>query len=1050
MFQGAQEVQKSAIASHPWSAQQYMDALKDTPNLMELVRNPYILSFILQLLPIITTPTQDVSRTEVSLDVLFRHIFMKLVEAGKRRLASKDMDLQELSVFGNLLDYGFGGACMEYQRELSFKIFKKQRGDPVVRYWHLRDKDRTPWKNKFFGPDLESVLLQESAPLVRSGHYYRFFHWSLLQYLFSLEVFDPDDAGESDSGNDGPGGSILERSREGANGLASALEQANALEKDHKLGVANIAKCSMAVQFLADRVQNSPVFKERLVKTVRESANNPSNNSTDQTLAANAMTILVRSGMRFNSADLRGIKIRGANLTGGEFDSADLRDADLRNTTLDRCCLRGARLEGALLTRAKFGELPSVLLSGTPVTSAYSSDGKYYSVSFTSGCITVFNTSEWEVDYSFQGSKKSIGAMSFSPNSKILAYGDMIGIVRTRQHPMDTTTAPASFQAHNDFISDLVFSPDGLKIATASVDNKIGLWDAASGRCHWSKIKRHGGVSSVSFSPDSKLLVSGGSDKIIRLWDVETGQLAYTLEGHEGAISKVLFSPNGNQIASASSDNTARVWSVTTRTCEHTFAGHSDRVTSIAFSPDGQRFTSCSEDRTIRMWDPRSGSAGPIFRGHTDHVIGVAYSTDGKQFTSCGRDKRLCRWVCRGNIKGAIIFGRTNTASSGMYPHSTIKRSNNIDNDKLFQPTHQRPQTLLSQSGRLKGHGTVFAISPDGTRTATRCANPLNVQLWRNNVTLFKDDQVYLPFLKYTNEPSPDHQLIGHPKKISCIAFSPDNQHIASGSFDGSVRIWDTRLGENICTITGNAGEVTSLAFCPRGLQIVTGSADGTIRLWDELGTIRLWDELGTIRLWDELKGVTSTGRCLATFKVEKNNQSMLSVAISPSGQWVASGGEDGVVRVWYANSSDKHSVTLEGHQRSVNSIVFSPDNKHIASGSDDNTVKIWNIDTRKEVRSLLHDGAIKCLAYLSSGRQLVSGGNNCKIWDVETGDLQSIFRHAQGVVTIVSSLDGVQLFTGTGDRKFYDWRSAIAGQYTALVSTTAFSGDSRLIASSL
>ncbi|KAG0247618.1 hypothetical protein BGZ95_008542, partial [Linnemannia exigua] len=176
----------------------------------------------------------------------------------------------------------------------------------------------------------------------------------------------------------------------------------------------------------------------------------------------------------------------------------------------------------------------------------------------------------------------------------------------------------------------------------------------------------------------------------------------------------------------------------------------------------------------------------------------------------------------------------------------------------------------------------------------------------------------------------------------------------------------------------------------------------------------------------------------------------MLSVAISSSGQWVASGDEDGVVRLWYANNSDKNSIDLKGHQRSVNSIVFSSDNKHIASGSDDGTVRIWDIVTKKEVCRLPHGEAVKCLAYLPSGKQLASGGNSCNIWDVSTGELDSIFQHTQGVVTIVFSLDGERLWTGTGDRKVHDWKSSIAGQYTALVSTTAFSGDSRLIASSL
>ncbi|KAF9118995.1 U3 snoRNP protein, partial [Mortierella sp. 14UC] len=583
-----QESQPSTEVSRVWRAQDYMETLADIPNLMELVKNPYILSFVLGLLPTITSSTQDISRSRVSLDVLYKQILHQLMETSKRCLQSRNKSIEEIIVFEGLLE-GFEGTCMEYQKGLSLMIFKTQRGDPIVRYCHPRDKDRTPWKTRYLGPHPESMLLQESAHLVRSGHYYRFFHWSVLQYLFSLEVFDPDDSGKDAlSGNiPGGGGRSLgvpesDRSREGM--------QPKALDKKHKLGVANIATRSMVIQLLADRVQDNPVFIQQLIETVRESRNNL---NTNQTLAANAMTILVRSGMRFNSADLQGIKIQGANMTGGEFDSADLRNADLRNTILDKCCLSGARLEGALLNEAKFGELPFIPLSGIPTTSAFSSDGKRYAVGFINESITVFDAFRWTVEYTCNASRKSITAIAFSPNDKLLAYGDMMGIVKTRENTININTALVSFQAHNDLIAGLVFSPDGNQIATASQDNKVGLWEAKSGRRVWSKRKRHLGASSVAFAPDGVLLASGGFDKAVRL---------------------------GHQIVSASSDKTVRIWSVQTKVCESVLLGHSEHVTDVAYSPNGQQLVSCSEDSTVRTWDPLSGGTGPVYRGHTEQV----------------------------------------------------------------------------------------------------------------------------------------------------------------------------------------------------------------------------------------------------------------------------------------------------------------------------------------------------------------------------------------------------------------------------------------------
>ncbi|KAG0367008.1 hypothetical protein BGX24_003444, partial [Mortierella sp. AD032] len=996
---GAQETQQAGEISRVWSAQDYMDVLTDIPNLMELVGNPYILSFILRLLPM-----QGVSKSEVSLNTLYKHILDNWMEVGKRRLFSKGKSLAESAVLEEILDQGFEMVCMEYLLCLAVAVSEYQKDVSFVEY---KPRDPAKWKAEEggHGKDLPGAddPSSDGSDSDNSGL------GGPRNFLRAVSSTALERGNASQRGhapqrrNTVEWGQLVEQ-RQALNPVQELeLDQSKALEEGPALGVTNISKLSMTTQFLADRVQKSPILKEQLVVMVRDSRKC---DGTNQTLAANAITILVRSRMRFNSANLRGIKVQGANLTGGEFDSADLQGSDLRNTTLDKCRLRGARLDGAQLNEAEFGELPYIDLNGISFASAYSSDGKHYAVGFTSGSITVFNTTIWKEAYSFQGSKKSIGSLAFSPDSRLLAYGDMIGIVKTRQNAIGITVDLVSFRAHDDFISDLAFSPDGLKIATASME-EIGLWSAASGSCTWSKKGRRGGVSSIAFSPDGKLLVSGGPDKTIRLWDVTTGA-------------------NGFQIASASSDKTVRVWSVRARTCEHIFTGHSDRVTSIAYSPKEQQLVSCSVDSTIRTWNSRSGGKGPIFRGHTDQVVSIAYSPDGTQFITCGRDQTLRRWDCRTATKGAVIFGRTNTSSSGMYPHSTVKRCED-DRDKPFQPILQHPLALTYRSSPLKSRGTVFAISTDGLLTATLCANLVEVQLWH----------------KDTNRPNPSHALIGHLRRISCIVFSPDNQHIASGSIDGSIRIWDTRLGTLVCILMGNKSKVTSLAFSPAGQQIATGSEDGTVRLWDELRPATPTEET--------LEEVASTGRCLATFEDKNNIQLVTSVAISPSGQWVASGGEGGAVRVWYADSHDKPSVNLEGHRDPVNSIAFSPDSKHIASASDDGTVRIWDIDNRKEVRTLLHGEAVKCLVYMFSGKQLASGGgNNCKIWDVNTGELESNLHHDRAIVTIASFFDGVTLRVGTKDYKAYDWRSATAGRDTTLVSTAAFSGDSRLVASSL
>ncbi|KAG0290642.1 hypothetical protein BGZ97_006130, partial [Linnemannia gamsii] len=481
-----------------WSEAEYMNTLREIPNLMELVKNPYILSFILDHLPTIAGSTQDVARSRVSFDVLYKYIFDHWMGVGKQRLHGKTLSSSEQQALGRLTEYGFRPTCMDYLKGLAVEIFKKQGGDPVVEYSHLRHRTTDSWKTRFFGPDPDSKLLQESVPLIRSGNYYRFVHPSLLQYLYSLAIFDPNSSDDEDpetddfgTGGQSSGGFDSDDSRGGGLGMPSrsntsaafergptpsqgkasqpaqaaekvqASEKGRALEEGHMLGVTNIAKRSMAVQFLADRVQKSQFFKEQLVETVRESRYNK---TTDHTLAANAMTILVRSGMRFNSADLRDIKIKGANLTGGEFDSADLRNSDLRDVTFDKCWLRQVDFMGAQLEGAQFGEKP-LDLPDVPTTSAYSFDGTLYAVGFTNGSITVFDAVDWIPIHTHQESKKSITALAFSPKGDLLSFGNRIGLLKSWNFAKKTFSAP--FGEHDDCVNNLVYCPHGNRIATA-------------------------------------------------------------------------------------------------------------------------------------------------------------------------------------------------------------------------------------------------------------------------------------------------------------------------------------------------------------------------------------------------------------------------------------------------------------------------------------------------------------------------------------------------------------------------------------------------------
>ncbi|CAO3565302.1 unnamed protein product [Mortierella alpina] len=541
-----------------------------------------------------------------------------------------------------LLEEGFAPSAIEFLKELAAAIFKEQNGNPVVQYTPRSDKET--WKYKFFGPKPDAALLRESSPLSRTGTQHRFMHRSLLEYFYSRHIHE-----------------------------ATAVETLTAENEQnlliHPFGQTNIVKESSIVDFLAEHVQSDPTFKKKLLQILELSKTDASARQA----AANAITILVRAGVTFNGADLRGIKIPGADLSGGQFDSAQLQGADLRDTNLRNIWLRQTDLSDAQMEDARFGEYPYLDEEHAVHSCAYSPDGKILAAGLVNGTINLYDAATWERTCVLSGHTGTVGSVVFSPSGQQIASGSEDRTVRLWDALSGAPSAILS--GHTSYVYSVVFSPSGQQIASGSDDKTVRLWDAQTGAPCAILSGHTVYVTSVVFPPSGLQIASGSEDRTVRLWDTQTGAPGAILSGHTDWVNSVVFSPSGLQIASGSSDKTVRLWDAQTGAPGAILSGHTDDVTSVVFSPSGQQIASGSEDKTVRLWDAQTGAPGAILSGHTDWVNSVVFSPSGQQIASGSDDKTVWLWdvetgyclAIMSDFHGGIMSIAWNANENGSY-----------------------------------------------------------------------------------------------------------------------------------------------------------------------------------------------------------------------------------------------------------------------------------------------------------------------------------------------------------------------------------------------
>jgi len=359
--------------------------------------------------------------------------------------------------------------------------------------------------------------------------------------------------------------------------------------------------------------------------------------------------------------------------------------------------------------------------------------------------------------------------------------------------------------------------------------------------------------------------------------------------------------------------------------------GHKALIKDVTFTPDGRYLVSAGEDKVIRVWDLETGQTvrslrGQIGDGHEGKIFAMALSPDG-------------RWL----VAGGLL--------TGTYGEKTAIRLYNFASGQLV--------------ALLKGHTNVvysLAFSPDSRFLVSGQGGSSNqiAIIWELDSTAMNSGAL-----------TPKHRLSGHTDDLYAVAFTPDSQRVVTGSDDHTLRLWQVADGKLLATLTGHTDDVSAVAISPQDGTIASGSDDYTIRLWDG-----------------------ETGHFIKT--LANQGTQVGSLSFSPDGRYLVSSCRGGPPcannpeHVW-SIPDGQEIVTYRDHDNIVLATAVSPDGQWVATGGGANQeIHIWSLHNGQLKQRLRGVGAsIWAVGFSASGRELGWGNTWTQASPTNRGPLE-------------------------------------------------------------
>jgi WD40 repeat protein len=672
---------------------------------------------------------------------------------------------------------------------------------------------------------------------------------------------------------------------------------------------------------LDEIVDRLPGTKPQIEERLRDLLSTLPRDRADYT-AGNLVNLLVRINADLSDLDLSGMSIWQAYLKDiilhrVNFTAADLQGsvfADRLGTVLsiglspDNKILATGDMNGNVnLWQLATGQLLRQIKAHNNFvwSSIFSPDGSILATSGEESIVKIWDVATGECRQILAGHTNPIYKIAIHPDRQHLVSGSDDRTAKLWD--LATGECLRTFVGHPAQIKSIeIVGTD--KMITGGIDGMLKLWELETGACLWTQAAHQAEINSIATHDRNQLIVTASSDLTLKTWDLAAGNCLQTFSGHRDRIITCAIDPTGTLLISGGADRTIKLWDLATGICLKTLTGHTAWVTSIAWASDGKTIVSGSTDQTVRVWQISTGQCMRMIQGHGNVVRTIAWNSTGERLAGGGSGHTIGIWdvasaTCLQTFWGSKIWiwslaflPRADDSTPEIIAAASFEeeiRLWNTETGTLYATiTDDRWNTIVAVDrarqllaiGSYTGKVRLWDLKTDrliqtieGVHSGIIWAIAFHPQ---SPLLVTGGIDNYVQLWNFQTQES--RKLLGHAGRIESVAVSADGGLVASGSADGTAKVWCVDTGECLMTFSGHLDRVYGVAFVPDvnsegGAILATCSGDSTIKLWD-----------------------VATGNCMMTLTEHTDLVSSIAICPNPATPYLlASGSYDETMKIW-------------------------------------------------------------------------------------------------------------------------------------------------------